>query len=105
MACLKSRSGSSVSESLVPLIGGNGKVKAGFRKVVFEVRVGIAVIVTRRSFVEKLSGEHASVAKAKAQSFIHLVFGNQIEFVADVAARAGMGRNRNRPTAGIEVVI
>jgi hypothetical protein len=68
-------------------------VKAGFRKVVFEIGVGIAVIVTRRGLVEKLSGEHSSVTKAKVQSFIQLVFGNQIKLVADVAARAGVGRN------------
>jgi len=36
--------GSNLRERLVPLIGGNGKVKAGFRKVIFEVRVGITVI-------------------------------------------------------------
>jgi hypothetical protein len=71
-------------------------MKAGFRKVVFEVRVGIAVIVTRRSFVEKLSGEHASITKAKVQPFIQLVFSNHIEFVADVAARGRMRGNRNR---------
>ena len=95
----------SQSLSLVPLIRGNGKVKTGFRKVVFEVRVGIAVIVTRRSLIEKLSGEHATVTKAKAQPFIHRVFGNQIKFIADVAARAGMRGNRNGSTAGVKVVI
>ena len=61
--------------------------------------------MTRRRGVEKLSGEHASIAKSKVQSFIQLVFGNQIEFVADMAARAGVGRNRNCSAAGIEVVI
>ena len=92
-------------EKLVPLIRGNGKVKAGFRKVVFEIRVRIAVIVPQRGGVEKLSGEHARITKAKVQSFIHHVFGNRIEFVADVPARAGASRNRNGSAAGIEVVI
>jgi len=34
----------------------------------------------RRSGLEKLSSEQASVTKAKGQSFIHLVFSDQIEF-------------------------
>ena len=80
-------------------------MKAGFRKVVFEVRVGIAVIATRRCGVEKLPGEHSSITKSKVQSFIQLVFGNQIEFVADMAAGTGVCGNRNRAAAGIEVVI
>src|ERR1700722_9550521 len=90
---------------LIPLIWANGKMKAGLRKVVFEVRVGIAVIVTRRSLVEKLSGEHAAITEAKVQSFIDFVLGNHIEFVADVAIRAGMGGNRNGSAAGVEVVL
>ncbi len=49
--------------------------------------------MTRRGGAEKLSGEHLSIAKAKVQSFIELVFGNQIEFVADVTTRAGMRGN------------
>src|SRR5438270_9908174 len=94
-----------VPERLVPFVRGNGKVKSGFRKVVFEVRVGIAVIVTQRSLIEKLSREHAGIPKATVQSFIHLVFGNHIQFVADVTARAGVRGNRNCPTTGVEIVI
>lgn len=55
--------------------------------------------------IEKLPGKHAGITEAKVQPFIHLVFGNHVEFVADVSTRAGMGRNHNRPTAGVEVVI
>jgi len=44
--------------------------------------------VTWRCGVEKLSGEHASITESKAQFFIQLVFGNQIEFIADMAAPA-----------------
>src|SRR5438270_12664025 len=94
-----------VPERLVPFVRGNGEVKAGFRKVIFEVRVGIAVVVTRRGGVEKLSGEHAGIPKAKVQSFIHFVFGNRIQFVADVPARPGVGGNRNCTTAGVEIVL
>jgi hypothetical protein len=61
--------------------------------------------VARRGGAEKFPGKHASITKARVQSFIQLVFGNQIEFVADVAVRAGMGGNRNRSAAGVEVVI
>ena len=68
-------------------------MRAGFRKVVFKVRVWIAVIVTWRCGFEKLSGDHATITKSKTQSFIQLVFGNQIEFVADMTARTGVGRN------------
>jgi len=52
-----------------------------------------------------LPGKEPGVAKAKVQSFIQLVFGDQIEFVADVAAGAGASGNRNRSAAGIEIVI
>src|ERR1700731_355081 len=58
-----------------------------------------------RSGLEKLSGEHAAITETKAQSFIHRVFGNRIEFVADVSACARVGRNRNCSTAGVIVVI
>jgi hypothetical protein len=61
--------------------------------------------VSRRRGFEKLSSEHASIAKAKVQSWIHNVFSDQIEFVADVPARAGICVNGNCPTAGIEVVM
>ena len=49
--------------------------------------------------------EQAGVAKTEAQPFIQLVFGNQIEFVADMAAGTGVGGNRNRSAAGVEVVM
>src|ERR1700739_4545858 len=91
--------------SRVRLVRGDGEVKAGLRKVVFEVGVRIAVILTPRGGAEKLSGEHTAITKAKVQSFIHFVLGNHIEFVADVPASSGMSRNRNSPTAGVVVVI
>jgi hypothetical protein len=54
---------------------------------------------------EKLSSEQASVTKAKAQSLVQLVFSDQVEFVADMAVRAGMGGNLNCSTAVVEIVI
>ena len=59
----------------------------------------------RRSGFEKLSSEQTSVTKAKAHAFIQLVFSDQIEFVADMTARAGMGGNLNCSTAVVEIVI
>src|ERR1700691_2333031 len=50
---------------LVPRVRRNRKVKAGFRKVVFEVRERIAVIVTSRGGIKKLSREHAAITKTK----------------------------------------
>ena len=59
----------------------------------------------RRGALEKLSSEQASVTKAKVHAFIQLVFSDQIEFVTDMTARAGMGGNLNGSTAVVEVVI
>ena len=80
-------------------------MEARLGKVIFNVTVWVAVIVSPRSGFEKLPGEEPGVAKAKVQSFIQLVFGDKIEFVADVAACAGASGNRNRSAAGIEIVI
>ena len=80
-------------------------MKARLGKVIFNISVWVAVIVSLRGGLEKLSGEEPGVAKAKVQPFIHLVFGDEIEFVSDVAAGAGAGGNRNRSAAGIEIVI
>ena len=66
-------------------------MKTGLRKVVFEVRVWIAVIVPRRGGLQKLSGEHAGVSKAKVQPLVQLIFRDQIEFVANVRFRTRMG--------------
>jgi len=77
-------------------------MKTGLRKVVFEVRVWIAVIVPRRGGLQKLSGEHAGVSKAKVQPLVQLIFRDQIEFVANMRVRTGMRRNRNGSAAGVE---
>ena len=66
-------------------------MKTGLRKVVFEVRVWIAVIVPRRGGLQKLSGEHAGVSKAKVQPLVQVIFRDQIEFVANVRFRTRMG--------------
>ena len=55
--------------------------------------------------IEKLSSKQASVTHAKSQSWVQQVFSHQIEFIADMAARAGMGGNRNGSAAGVEIVI
>ena len=80
-------------------------MKARLCKVVFEVRVRVLVIVTCRRGPEKWSGEHASVTKAKVKSFIQVVFSDDVEFVANVAARAGMRVNSNCAAPVIEIVI
>ena len=59
----------------------------------------------RRSGLEKLSGEQASVTKAEGQPLIQLVFSDEIEFVADMTTRAWMGGNLNRSTAVVEIII
>jgi len=90
---------------LVRFVRSDREMKAGPGKVIFKVSIRILVIVSLRSGLEKLSGEQAGIAKAEVESFIHLVFGDQIEFVADVAAGAGAGGNRNRSAAGVEIVV
>ena len=90
---------------LVRFVRSDREMKARLGKVIFNISVWIDVIVSQRGGLEKLSCEEAGVAKAKVEPFIHLVFGDQIEFVADVAASAGAGGNRNRSAAGIEIVI
>ena len=80
-------------------------MEARLGEVIFNVTVWVAEIVSLCSGLQKLPGKEPGVAKAKVQSFIQLVFGDQIEFVADVAAGAGTGGNRNRSATGIEIVI
>jgi len=90
---------------LAPLVRPNPRMKAGLRKIVFEVCIRVTVIMPGRGGLEKLSCEQTSVAKTKIQSSIQPVLSSQIEFVADVPARTGTGGNSNRSTAGIEIVI
>jgi hypothetical protein len=45
----------------------------------------VALIVSLSRGPEKLYGEQVSIAQSEVGSFIKLVFGNRIEFVADVA--------------------
>src|ERR1700761_6989831 len=80
-------------------------MKAGLCKVVFDVRVRVLVIVASRRGPEKRSGEHATVTKATVKSFIQGVFSDDVEFVADVPAPAGMRVNGNCAAPVIEVVI
>jgi len=56
-------------------------MKARLGKVIFNVSVRVAVVVSLRGGLKKLSGEQASIAKPEVQPFIQLVFRNQIEFV------------------------
>src|ERR1700722_9259866 len=93
------------AEALVGPVRPDGKMKARLRKVVFEVGVRIAVVGSTRGGLEKLSGEQTSITKAKVQSTVQAVFKSEVKFVADVAARAGMGGNRDGSTAGVEIVI
>src|SRR5260370_26832871 len=89
---------------VVRFVRSDRKMKARLGKVIFKISVRVAVIVSLRGGLEKLSGEEPGVAKAEIESFIHLVFGDEIEFVSDVAAGAGAGGNRNRSAAGVEIV-
>ena len=68
-------------------------MKARLGKVIFDISVWVAVVVSGGGGLQELSGEESGVAKAKVQPFIHLVFGNQIEFVSDVAAGTGVCGN------------
>src|ERR1700686_4317564 len=62
---------------LVRFVRSNREVKARLGKVIFNVTVRIAVIVSLRGGLQKLSGEEPGVAKAKVESFTQLVFGDQ----------------------------
>jgi len=59
---------------LVRLVRSNRKMKARLGKVIFNVTVWVAVIVSLCSGLQKLPGKEPGVAKAKVQSFIQLVF-------------------------------
>src|ERR1700751_2548264 len=89
----------------VRLVRSDWEVKTGLRKVVFEIRVWIAVIVPRRGGLQKLSGEHASGSKAKVHPLVQLISRDQEKSVPDMRVRTGMRRNRNRSATGVEVVI
>ena len=80
-------------------------MRARLGKVIFDISVWVAVIVSGRGGLQELSGEESGVTKTKVQSFIQRVFANQIEFVPDVAAGTGVGGNRNRSAAGVKIVI
>ena len=79
-------------------------MKARLGKVIFKISVWVAVIVSLRG-LEKLSGEQAGIAKPEVDSFIQLVFGNRIKFVADMAAGTGVCENGNRSAASVKIVI
>jgi hypothetical protein len=61
--------------------------------------------VPGRRCLEEVPGEQVSVTKAKAQSLAPLVFGDQIELVADMRARARMCGDGNGSAAAVEVVM
>src|ERR1700731_2016206 len=93
------------AEALVGPVRPDGKMKARLRKIVLEVGVRIAVVISSRGGLEKLSGKQTSITKAKVQSTVQAGFKRGVEFVADVAARAGTGGNGDGPAAGVEIVI
>src|SRR5258707_15397122 len=88
---------------LVRLVRSNRKMEARLGEVIFNVTLWVAEIVSLCSGLQKLPGKEPGVAKAKGQSFIQLVFGDQIELVADVAdgARARGIRQRTADVLAI----
>src|SRR5713101_1626848 len=80
-------------------------LRARLGKIVFHISERVLVIVSPRGGLQKLPGEQAGIAKAEVEPSIHLVFGDQIEFVADVPASPGAGWYRNRSAAGVKIVI
>src|SRR5260221_12987404 len=88
---------------LVRLVRSDRETEARLGEIIFKVSIWVLVIVSPRSSLEKLSGEQAGIAKPEVESFIKLVFGNEIEFVADVTAGTGPGGNRNRCAGGGEI--
>src|SRR5258708_6292890 len=90
---------------LVRLVRSDREMEARLGEIIFKVSIWVLVIVSPRSSLEKLSDEQAGIAKPEVESFIKLVFGNEIEFVADVTAGTGPGGNRNRSAAGVEIVV
>ena len=80
-------------------------MRARLGKIIFNISVWVAVIVSGRGGLQELPREESGVTKTKAQSFIQRVFANQIEFVPNVAAGTGVGGNRNRSAAGVKIVI
>src|SRR5258706_12844687 len=80
---------------LVRLVRSDREMEARLGEIIFKVSIWVLVIVSPRSSLEKLSGEQAGIAKPEVESFIKLVFGNEIEFVADVTPGTGPGGERN----------
>ena len=66
-------------------------MKTGLRKVVFEIRVSITVIVPRAWLSSEIVGRTCEVSKAKVQPLVQLIFRDQIRLVANVRARTRMG--------------
>src|SRR6201988_2598282 len=79
--------------------------RARLGKIVFHISERVLVNVSPRGSLQKLPGKQASIAKAEVEPFIYLVFGDQIEFVADVPASPGAGWYCNRSAAGVKIVI
>ncbi len=80
-------------------------MKPRLGKIIFNVSEWVAVILSGRGGPQELPGEESGVTKTKVQPFIQRVFGNQIEFVPNVAAGTGVGGNRNRSAAALKIVI
>src|SRR5712664_4496527 len=80
-------------------------LRARLGKIVFHISVRVLVIVSPRGGLQKLPGEQASIAKAEVEPLIHLVFGDQIEFVSDMTASPGAGWYCNRSATGVKIVI
>src|SRR5258708_12812974 len=90
---------------LVRLVRSDREMEARLGEIIFKVSIWVLVIVSPRSSLEKLSGEQAGIAKPEVESFIKLVFGNEIEFVADVTAATAPGANRNPPPPGPSIFV
>src|SRR5258708_37520668 len=79
--------------------------RARLGKIVFHISERVLVIVSLRGGPQKLPGEQAGIAKAEVEPFIHSVFADQIEFVADVPASPRVSSYCNRSAAGVKIVI
>jgi hypothetical protein len=66
-------------------------MKTGLRKVAFEVRVSITVIVPPAWLSSEIVGRTCEVSKAKVQPLVQLIFRDQIKLVANVRACTRMG--------------
>ena len=86
-------------------VSSDREMKARLGKIIFNISIWVAVILSEPGGFEKLSGEQAGIAKPNVDPLVRLVFSHRIEFVADMRAGAGVRSDGNRSCTVVKVVM